>query len=69
MTKEVDAILYLGREFVPQLDGELTICGAECAYESIFEGLDHFSICCIDTVVVWFYQLQCHLLQGEIRLD
>jgi hypothetical protein len=60
--KEDDAILDLGCKFVPQLDGELAIGGAECADESIFEGLDH-SLCCVYSVVVCFYQLQCHLLR------
>ena len=35
--KEIDAILYLGCEFVPQLDGELAISCSEGADESILE--------------------------------
>jgi len=40
MTKEIDAILNLGCEFVPQLDGDLAIGCTEGTDESILEGLD-----------------------------
>jgi hypothetical protein len=47
----VDAILHLRGKLVPQLNGELAICGAEGANESIFEGLDH-SLHGVNPVVV-----------------
>ena len=66
--KEIYAILNLGCEFIPQLDGELAICCTKGTDESILEGLDS-SLGCVDSVVVWFNQLKCYLLWGEVRLD
>jgi hypothetical protein len=58
--EEVDAILQLRGEFAPQLIGELAICCAEGANESIFEGLDS-SFRSIYPVVVGLNQLECGL--------
>jgi hypothetical protein len=58
----------LGREFVPQLDGELAVGCAEGTDKSILERLDG-SLCGVDSVVVWLDQLKCHLLRGEVSLD
>ena len=68
MAKEIDAILYLGCKFVPQLDGELTISCTKGTNESILVGL--FSVLgCADSVVVRFNELKCYLLRGEVSLD
>ena len=60
--------MLLGCKFIPQLDGELAVGYLEGANESIFEYLDG-SLCGVDPVVVWFDQLECHLLWGEVCLD
>ena len=60
--------MHLGCKFIPQLDGELAVSCSERADESIFEGLDG-SLCSVDLVVVWFNQLEYHLLRGKVSLD
>ena len=57
--------MHLGSEFVPQLDGELAIGCAEGTDESILERLNG-SLGGVDSVVVWFDQLKCYLLRGEV---
>ncbi len=66
--KEIYAILNLGCEFVPQLYGELAIGCTKGTDEAILEGLDSL-LGCVDSVVVWFNQLKCYLLRGEVSLD
>jgi hypothetical protein len=48
--------LYLRGKLVPQLNGELTICGAKGANELVFEGLDG-SFWGVYPVIVWLNQL------------
>ncbi len=65
---EVDAVLYLRGELVPQLNGELAICGAEGANEFVFEGLDS-SFCSVYPMVVGLNQLKRDLLWGEVSFN
>jgi hypothetical protein len=67
-TKEIYAILHLGSKFVPQLDGELAIGCAEGTDELILERLNG-SLGGVYSVVVWFDQLKCYLLGGEVSFD
>ncbi len=50
------------REFVPKLDGEVDICGAEGAKEAVFECLDG-SFFGVDAVVMWFDELEVNVLR------
>ncbi len=57
--------MHLRSKFAPQLNGELAICGAKGANDSIFEGLDS-SFFGINPVVVGLNQLEHDLLWGEV---
>ena len=47
---------------------ELAVGCTKGTYELNLEGLDSL-IGCVDSVVVWFNQLECYLLWGEVSLD
>ncbi len=63
--QEVDGILNLGHKFIPQLDGEVYICGAKGANEPVLESLDGV-FCRIDSVVVQLNKLKAHIFRPEV---
>ncbi len=63
--QEVDGILNLGCKFIPQLDGEVYICGAKGANELVLECLDG-AFCHVDAVVVWLDELKAHIFRLEV---